>query len=103
MEITVFVRIDAAGYDILAIRGMIGIGDIQAFIQYVKQFTQPIQQIAQVINQVQSMTAAAERVFEFLDEEEEVQTVEHPVSSADIQGDVQFEHIRFGYQERRLW
>lgn len=86
---------------ILAIRGMIGIGDIQAFIQYVKQFTQPIQQIAQVINQVQSMTAAAERVFEFLDEEEEVQTVEHPVSSADIQGDVQFEHIRFGYQENQ--
>lgn len=86
---------------ILAIRGIIGIGDIQAFIQYVKQFTQPIQQIAQVINQVQSMTAAAERVFEFLDEEEEVQTVEHPVSSADIQGDVQFEHIRFGYQENQ--
>ena len=56
---------------ILAIRGMITIGDIQAFIQYVKNFTQPIQQIAQVINQVQSMTAASERVFEFLNEEEE--------------------------------
>ena len=57
---------------ILAIRGTIGIGDIQAFIQYVKNFTQPIQQIAQVINQVQSMTAASERVFEFLEEEEEI-------------------------------
>ena len=56
---------------ILAIKGTIGIGDIQAFIQYVKNFTQPIQQIAQVINQVQSMTAASERVFEFLNEEEE--------------------------------
>lgn len=58
---------------LLAIRGTIGVGDIQAFIQYVKNFTQPIQQIAQVINQVQSMTAASERVFEFLEEEEEDQ------------------------------
>ena len=55
---------------LLAIRGTITIGDIQAFIQYVKNFTQPIQQIAQVINQVQSMSAASERVFEFLEEEE---------------------------------
>ena len=63
---------------LLAIRGTIGVGDIQAFIQYVKNFTQPIQQIAQVINQVQSMTAASERVFEFLEEEEEDQ--EHELS-----------------------
>lgn len=87
---------------ILAIRGVIGIGDIQAFIQYVKQFTQPIQQIAQVINQVQSMTAAAERVFEFLDEEEEVQTAENPVKLEEIQGEVQFNHIRFGYHEDQI-
>ena len=59
--------------DLLAIQGTITIGDIQAFIQYVKNFTQPITQIAQVINQVQSMAAASERVFEFLGEEEEDQ------------------------------
>ena len=63
---------------LLAIKNVITIGDIQAFIQYVKNFTQPIQQIAQVINQVQSMAAASERVFEFLDEEEEDQTVKNP-------------------------
>lgn len=86
---------------ILAIREIIGIGDIQAFIQYVKQFTQPIQQIAQVINQVQSMTAAAERVFEFLEEEEEEQTVQNPVVLNNIQGEVQFRNIRFGYNENQ--
>ena len=85
----------------LAIRGTITIGDIQAFIQYVKNFTQPIQQIAQVINQVQSMTAASERVFEFLDEEEEDQTVKNPVSTEGIKGEVDFEHVRFGYNENQ--
>lgn len=65
---------------LLAIRGTITIGDIQAFIQYVKNFTQPMQQIAQVLNQVQSMAAATERVFEFLEEDEEVQTAEHRYS-----------------------
>lgn len=84
---------------ILAIRGTIGIGDIQAFIQYVKNFTQPIQQIAQVINQVQSMTAASERVFEFLEEEEEIQTVEQPKSLEGLTGCVEFEHVSFGYQK----
>lgn len=84
---------------VLAIRGAIGIGDIQAFIQYVKNFTQPIQQIAQVINQVQSMTAASERVFEFLEEEEEVQTAEHPKSLEGLKGNVEFSHVNFGYQE----
>ncbi len=86
---------------ILAIREIIGIGDIQAFIQYVKQFTQPIQQIAQVINQVQSMTAAAERVFEFLEEEEEEQSVQNPVVLNNVQGEVQFRNIRFGYNENQ--
>lgn len=87
---------------ILAIKGVITIGDIQAFIQYVKNFTQPIQQIAQVANQVQSMAAAAERVFEFLNEEEEEQLAEHPVSTADLQGAVTFEHVKFGYKEDQI-
>ncbi|MDO5402416.1 MAG: ABC transporter ATP-binding protein [Eubacteriales bacterium] len=84
---------------LLAIRGTITIGDIQAFIQYVRNFTQPIQQIAQVANQVQSMAAASERVFEFLDEEEEDQIVENPASAADVKGAVEFEHVHFGYNE----
>ena len=86
---------------LLAIKNVITIGDIQAFIQYVKNFTQPIQQIAQVINQVQSMAAASERVFEFLDEEEEDQTVKNPVSTDGIKGEVDFEHVRFGYNENQ--
>ena len=87
----------ALGGGLLAIRGTITIGDIQAFIQYVKNFTQPIQQIAQVINQVQSMAAASERVFEFLDEEEEEQTVANPQDIGQISGAVTFEHVHFGY------
>ena len=87
---------------ILAIRGTITIGDIQAFIQYVKNFTQPIQQIAQVINQVQSMTAASERVFEFLNEEEEEQTVENPVILKQPKGAVEFSHVRFGYDPQQI-
>lgn len=82
---------------LLAIRGAITIGDIQAFIQYVKNFTQPIQQMAQIINQVQSMTAASERVFEFLEEEEEDQFAEHAVHPEQIRGAVEFDHVRFGY------
>lgn len=81
----------------LAIRGTIGIGDIQAFIQYVKNFTQPLQQIAQVMNQMQSMTAAAERIFEFLDEEEEQETGNRTFGSEPVKGKVQFQHVRFGY------
>ena len=83
---------------LLAIRGTITIGDIQAFIQYVKNFTQPMQQIAQVLNQVQSMAAAGERVFEFLEEAEEVQTAEHPLELANVEGNVDFQHVSFGYQ-----
>lgn len=86
----------------LAIKGAIGIGDIQAFIQYVKNFTQPIQQIAQVINQVQSMTAASERVFEFLNEEEEIQIADHPVSLEGLAGKVSFEHVSFGYKKDQM-
>lgn len=84
---------------LLAIQGVITIGDIQAFIQYVKNFTQPIQQIAQVINQVQSMAAASERVFEFLDEEEEDQIAANPVHFYEIKGEVEFKHVKFGYKE----
>ena len=83
---------------LLAIRGTITIGDIQAFIQYVKNFTQPMQQIAQVLKQVQSMAAASERVFEFLEEAEEVQTAEHPLELANVEGNVDFQHVSFGYQ-----
>ena len=86
----------------LAIRGVIGIGDIQAFIQYVRNFTQPLQQIAQVINQVQSMAAAAERVFQFFEEEEEEQTCIDPVPTDNIQGNVSFKHVAFGYKENHI-
>ncbi|MCD7826853.1 MAG: ABC transporter ATP-binding protein/permease [Clostridiaceae bacterium] len=87
---------------ILAINGTITIGDIQAFIQYVRQFTQPIQQMAQVMNQLQSMAAAAERVFEFLEEEEEEQNVKNPVSLEHIDGRVSFDHVQFGYQPDKI-
>ncbi|MDD7517691.1 ABC transporter ATP-binding protein [Ruminococcus flavefaciens] len=87
---------------LLAIKGVIGIGDIQAFIQYVKQFTQPIQQIAQVINQVQSMAAAAERVFEFLGEEEEELVPADPVIPENVVGNVTFDHVSFGYNKDKI-
>ena len=86
----------------LAIRGTITIGDIQAFIQYVKNFTQPIQQVAQVTNMMQQMAAAAERVFELLEEEEEVQVVEHPASVENIKGEVDFRHVKFGYDPDKI-
>ena len=86
----------------LAIRGVITIGDIQAFIQYVKNFTQPIQQMAQVMNQLQSMAAAAERVFSFLDEEEEDITVENPIKVETIDGRVEFSHVQFGYDPEQI-
>ena len=86
----------------LAIRGTITICDIQAFIQYVKNFTQPIQQVAQVTNMMQQMAAAAERVFELLEEEEEVQVVEHPASVENIKGEVDFRHVKFGYDPEKI-
>ncbi len=81
----------------LSMRGIISVGDIQAFIQYVRNFTQPIAQIAQVGNMMQSMAAAAERAFEFLGEEEEPQQVDNPVPVDNIDGNVSFAHVRFGY------
>ncbi len=90
----------SGGY--LAIKKVITVGDIQAFIQYVKNFTQPIQQLAQVTNQVQSMAAAAERVFELLEEEEEEQKVSNPVKLDKIEGAVSFEHVHFGYDPEKI-
>ncbi|MCM1105874.1 MAG: ABC transporter ATP-binding protein/permease [Blautia sp.] len=87
---------------ILAVRKVITIGEIQAFIQYVKNFTQPIMQIAQVANQLQLMAAAAERVFEFLDEEEEEVTVLNPVHLSQIEGRVEFSHVSFGYDKAQI-
>lgn len=82
----------------LTIQGTIEIGDIQAFIQYVRQFTQPISQVAQVSNMLQSMAAASERVFEFLAEPEEDITLEDPVHLEAPEGRVSFRHVRFGYK-----
>jgi len=82
----------------LAIRGTIQVGDIQAFIQYVRNFTQPISQVAQVSNMIQSMIAASERVFEFLGEKEEELFAENPVKQETISGEVEFENVHFGYK-----
>lgn len=82
---------------VLAIRGVIEVGEIQAFIQYVKNFTQPITQLAQVSNMFQSTAAAAERVFEFLDEEEEDTILKNPVKHTGMKGQVTFDHVSFGY------
>lgn len=87
---------------VMVIKGKVMVGDIQAFFQYIRNFTQPIQQIAQVTNLLQSSAAAAERVFEFLDEEEEDQTVEHPADIRNIQGNVEARHVAFGYQPDHL-
>ena len=86
----------------LAIKNVIGIGDIQAFIQYVRTLTQPLSQVAQVMNQVQSMGAAGERVFEFLAEEEESPDLENSASQIDVQGFVEFEHVKFGYDPEKV-
>ena len=84
------------------INGAIEVGQIQSFIQYIKSFTQPVQQIAQVTNMLQSTAAASERVFEFLEEEEEDQTVENPVKLKNPEGEVRFEHISFGYDPDQI-
>ncbi len=85
----------AGGY--LAIQGTITVGNIQSFIQYNKQFTQPINQIAQISSMLQAMVAAAERVFEFLEEEEEKDTAKSGIDTEKLQGNVKFEHVKFGY------
>ncbi len=80
-----------------AVRNMITVGDIQAFIQYVRSFTQPIAQIANIMNVFQQTAAAAERVFEFLEEEEEIPETTNPVNGVDHHGHVEFRNVRFGY------
>lgn len=92
----------AVSGSILAAKAVIEVGDIQAFIQYVRNFTQPITQLAQVSNMLQSMAAAAERVFEFLDEKEEASTVEFPVEIGEAKGDVTFLHVQFGYKPDKI-
>lgn len=87
----------------MTIKGAIEVGDIQSFFQYIRNFTQPIQQIAQVTNMMQSAAAASERVFEFLEEEEEEQTAEHPVKLENgVEGRVTFEHVSFGYRPDQI-
>ena len=86
----------------LAIKNTIEVGDIQSFIQYVRSFTQPITQAAQVANMLQSTAAAAERVFEFLEEEEEDQTVENAVKIDNLEGRVEFEDVHFGYSDDKI-
>ena len=89
----------AGGY--LAINGTITVGNIQSFIQYNKQFTQPINQIAQISSMLQSMVAAAERVFEFLEEPEEVNTAKGNIDTSKLQGNVEFKHVKFGYNPNK--
>ena len=89
----------AGGY--LAINGTITVGNIQSFIQYNKQFTQPINQLAQISNMLQAMMAAAERIFEFLEEPEEVVTAKGNIDTSKLSGNVEFKHVKFGYDEGR--
>jgi len=86
----------------LAIKGTIEVGDIQAFIQYVRSFTQPLAQIANISNILQQTAACAERVFEFLDEEEEVPETENPIKLENVEGHVQFDHVHFGYNPDKI-
>ena len=84
-----------------AVKGRITVGNIQSFIQYNKQFTQPIGQVAQISSTIQSMIAAAERIFEFLEENEEPEDVKKPVSTENLAGNIKFEHVHFGYDPEK--
>lgn len=86
----------------LAIRNAITVGDIQAFIQYVRSFTQPIMQLANISNVLQQTAAAAERVFEFLHEDEEVPETENPVQLTAVEGRVEFQNVQFGYNPEKI-
>ena len=86
----------------LSIKGKITVGNIQSFIQYNRQFTQPINQIAQVSSMIQSMVASAERIFEFLDEDEEVKMISDTTSIESLKGNVKFDHVHFGYNADRI-
>ncbi len=96
-----YVIVTVAG-SIFVTKGTISIGDVQAFIQYSRQFTQPIAQTANIANVIQSTIASAERVFEILDEEEEIQETENPVRLEKPRGDVTVEHVSFGYSEDNI-
>ena len=87
---------------VFVIKNSIEVGDIQSFFQYIRNFTQPIQQIAQVTNLLQSSAAASERVFEFLEEQEESQNETSPADIEKLTGDVQFEHVKFGYNPDKI-
>ena len=84
-----------------AVKGRITVGNIQSFIQYNKQFTQPIGQVAQISSTIQSMLAAAERIFEFLEEKEEIEDVKNSVSTEGLKGNIKFEHVHFGYDPEK--
>ena len=84
-----------------AIKGRITVGNIQSFIQYNKQFTQPIGQVAQISSTIQAMIAASERIFEFLEENEETEDIENPTSIQGIKGNIKFEHVHFGYDPEK--
>lgn len=86
----------------LAFRNMITVGDIQAFIQYVRSFTQPIAQIANISNTLQQTAAASERVFEFLEEREEIEDVKDPIKLTSVEGHVEFKDVHFGYNPERI-
>lgn len=86
----------------MVIKQSIEVGDIQSFFQYIRNFTQPIQQIAQVTNMLQSTAAASERVFAFLEEEEEELAAEHPADPEGLSGDVTFDHVAFGYDPEQI-
>lgn len=83
------------------IQNKITVGDIQSFIQYVRNFMHPLSNVAQIVNLIQATIAASERVFEFLGEEEEVKETEHPVSTENLNGNVTFSHVQFGYNPDR--
>ena len=85
-----------------AVKGRIKVGNIQSFIQYNKQFTQPIGQVAQISSTIQSMIAAAERIFEFLGEPEEVEDVKNPVSTEGLKGNIEFKNVHFGYDPEKI-
>ena len=84
-----------------AVKGRITVGNIQSFIQYNKQFTQPIGQVAQISSTIQSMIAAAERIFEYLEEPEEVEDVKNPVSTDGLKGNIEFKNVHFGYDPEK--
>lgn len=85
-----------------AVKGQITVGNIQSFIQYSKQFNQPITQIAQISSTLQSMIAAAERIFDFLEQEEEIQEIDNPKSIENLNGNIKFDHVKFGYDKDNI-